>query len=221
MSLSEDHAAAVGFEIRTFLHRFDRMRSAMDSWTADLDFDDQDEVRIDEHDRKHDEVLLTQDAALVSALRLIGFFLLEGPHEPEELAPTALLPGWEPPAASAAQLRSYVEGMTAAATTLSDLNTEDWPFAAILAAMLDVAKSFSWGLGAYDPAAAQHFDHNLAELRARLQRGVREDGGSLPGQGGGATWRRGTSCPEPPAATLPKGPSVHARSGCGRCRTTP
>lgn len=169
MSLSEDHAAAVGFEIRTFLHRFDRMRSAMDSWTADLDFDDQDEVRIDEHDRKHDEVLLTQDAALVSALRLIGFFLLEGPHEPEELAPTALLPGWEPPAASAAQLRSYVEGMTAAATTLSDLNTEDWPFAAILAAMLDVAKSFSWGLGAYDPAAAQHFDHNLAELRDRLR----------------------------------------------------
>jgi hypothetical protein len=165
----EDEAATIGFELRTLLRRYDRMHAAMDSWTADLDFEDKDEVRNHERDLRHDEVLGTRDALLVSTLRLVRFFVFDEPRTPEELEPRAVVPGWEPPEATATRLRSFLEGMTLEATRLSGTEKTDWPFALILATLLDVAESFGWALGAYDPDAARHFDHNIAELRDRLR----------------------------------------------------
>ena len=140
----------------------------MDSWTDDLDFEDDDEVRNHERDLRHDEVLSTRDALLVSALRLVRFFAFDEARTPSELDPSAVVPGWTPPEPAATRLRSFLEGMTIEATQLSRSEKRDWPFALILAALLDVAESFGWAMGAHDPEAARHFDHNIAELRDRL-----------------------------------------------------
>jgi len=164
-----DEAAAVGFELRTLLRRYDRMRAAMDAWAADLDFEDDDEVRNQQRDRNHDEVLLTRDALLMSALRLVRYFVYDGPRFPAELVPTGLVPGWVPPSPGATKLRSFLDGMNQEGSSIMGLTKHHWPFATILATLLDVAENFSWDLGASDPDVAQHFDHNIAELRERLR----------------------------------------------------
>jgi hypothetical protein len=143
------------------------MRAATDVWTADL-LDGGDHNRKREHERMHDEVPLTRDAVLVSANRLVRYFVFEGPREPGELDPSGLVPGWEPPV-PATKLRSFLHGMSEDSACITGLEKQDWPFATILTTLLEVAENFSWDVGARDPDAAQHLDHNLAELRERLR----------------------------------------------------
>ena len=137
------------------------------AWTSDvLGVDGE---RVHENDRRHDEVLLTRDAVLVSADRVLRFFVFEGPRAPAELNPSGLVPGWEPPTPAVTELRSLLDGISEDSAFITGLDKRDWPFATLLARLLDVVQDFSWELGARDPDAAQHFDHNITELRERLR----------------------------------------------------
>lgn len=162
MSQSEDAAAAVGFQLRTLLTRYDELHSIEESWRGDL-----------ESDEKIDRVLMARDGVAACARRIIRYFVAGAPRHPEELDPSDLIPAWVPPQAAADRLRTQLTSMDLEFACLTKRavgeGVKDWPFALILATLLDVADAFAWELRAADPEAARHLDHNLVELRQRLR----------------------------------------------------
>lgn len=158
MSQTEDEAATVGFELDNVLRRYDRWRAAKEAWSVETD-----------DDAKYDEMLLTEDALLLSAYRVVRYFAFDKTRAATELSPNSLAPAWTAPPETLRSLRQHLGRMRDECFLITGLARKERHFALVLKDLAEVADDFAWAIRAHDPEAARHFDHNLVELRKRLR----------------------------------------------------